>query len=176
MANGEGSAGEGFSLRPPDDDDLEWLIQAHGAIYGAEYGWGEWFRDIVAGVVADFRSSFDPDRDRGWIAFRGGERVGSVLLVHHPERPGVARLRLLLVDPGARGLGLGGTLVRCCREFARAAGYHTITLWTNEILEGARALYRQEGYRLLHQEVHPPFPAHQPAEVWELSLESPTLT
>jgi len=151
-------------------------VEAHATIYGTEYGWGDWFRAIVAGVVDDFREDFDPRRDRGWIAVRDGERVGSVLLVHHPDLPGVARLRVLLVDPGARGGGIGGALVRSCTDFARAAGYHTITLWTNEVLNGARALYRREGYRLIHREVHHPFPPHQLAEVWELSLAPSSTT
>lgn len=173
----DGEEGDGrFSFRAPAEDDLQWLIQAHATIYRAEYGWGEWFEEIVSGVVADFREQFDPHRDRGWIAVREGERLGSVFLVHHPDRPGVARLRVLLVDPRARGAGLGGTLVRCCSDFARSAGYHTITLWTNEVLTGARALYRREGYRMVHREVHPPFPPHQLAEVWELSLETPGLS
>jgi GNAT superfamily N-acetyltransferase len=177
METGRGGAGGGaFELRAPDEEDLEWLVEAHAAIYGAEYGWGDWFRAIVAGVVADFREDFDPLRDRGWIAFQNGERMGSVLLVHHPERAGVARLRVLLVDPRARGAGIGGALVRSCSDFARAAGYHTITLWTNEVLTGARVLYRREGYRLVHQEAHPPFPAHQLAEVWELSLAPSPVT
>lgn len=166
----EGRGEEAFVLRQPDEGDLAWLVEAHASIYGTEYGWGDWFEGIVAGVVSDFRVGFDPRRDRGWVALRNGKRVGSVLLVHHPERTGVARLRVLLVDPGARGLGIGGALVRSCTDFAREAGYHTITLWTNQVLTGARALYRREGYRLLHTEILPPFPADQPAEVWELSL------
>ena len=170
-----GAGGRSFALRAPEDRDLEWLVEAHASIYGSEYGWGSWFRAIVEGVVADFRRDFDPRRDRGWIAVQKGERVGSVLLVHHPDLPGVARLRVLLVDPRARGSGIGSALVRSCSDFAREAGYRTITLWTNEVLTGARALYRREGYRLVHREVHPPFPPHQMAEVWELSLSpSPT--
>lgn len=172
MTEREERDGEAFALRSPDDADLDWVVEAHAAIYGAEYGWGDWFRAIVADVVADFRENFDPEKDRGWIAVREGKRVGSVLLVRHPHRPGVARLRVLLVDPGARGWGVGGTLVRACTAFARDAGYHTITLWTNKMLTGARSLYRREGYRLLRSEVHPPFPADQPTEVWELSLDA----
>lgn len=177
METGRGGAGGGpFEFRAPDEEDLEWLVEAHASIYGAECGWGDWFRAIVAGVVDDFRKDFDPRRDRGWIVVREEERVGSVLLVHHPQRPGVARLRVLLVDPGARGGGIGSALVRRCTHFARAAGYHTITLWTNQVLDGARALYRREGYRLIHREVHPPFPPHQLAEVWELSLAPSSTT
>ena len=161
---------EAFVLRSPGDGDLAWVVDAHAAIYGVEYGWGDWFQAIVEDVVSDFREHFDPAKDRGWIAVRKGERGGAVLLVHHPHRHGVARLRVLLVDPRARGWGIGGALVRACTTFARSAGYHTITLWTNEALAGARALYRREGYRLLRSEVHPPFPADQPTEVWELSL------
>jgi len=164
-----GSTGS-FRLRPPGEDDLTWLVEAHGELYHREYGWGGWFRDIVAGVVADFQRNFDPQRDRGWIAEREGRRVGSVLLVHHPERAGVARLRVLLVDPSARGLGIGRALVRACSAFAREKGYQSITLWTNQLLTGARRLYEEEGYRVVHQERHPPFPPDQILEVWELQL------
>jgi GNAT superfamily N-acetyltransferase len=163
-----------FVLRPTEADDMAWLVEIHGDLYQKEYGWGEWFREIVAGVVADFQQGFDPRLDRGWIAERDGRRVGSVLLVHHPERAGVARLRVLLVDPSARGLGIGRALVQACSGFARQRGYHTITLWTNQRLTGARRLYEEEGYHLVHQEKHPPFPADDILEVWELPLGPPS--
>lgn len=159
-----------FLLRPPEAHDLAWLVEIHGDLYRREYGWGEWFRDIVAGVVTDFQEGFDPQLDRGWIAELDGRRVGSVLLVHHPDRAGVARLRVLLVDPAARGLGIGRTLVRACTDFARERGYHTITLWTNQVLTGARRLYEEEGYRMVHQGQHTPFPPDDVLEVWELPL------
>jgi DNA-binding MarR family transcriptional regulator/GNAT superfamily N-acetyltransferase len=117
----------GVVLRPFRTGDLGWIVERHGALYAAEYGWDERFEALVAGVVADFGRAHDPAREACWIAEWNGARVGSVMLVGHPQRAGVAQLRLLLLEPSARGLGIGKALVDACSRFARGAGYHTIT-------------------------------------------------
>ncbi len=150
--------------------DLGWIVHRHGVLYHQEYGWDERFEGLVAGIVSRFAAGFDPERERCWIAERDGERVGSVMLVRDRRRPGVARLRLLLVEPGARGLGIGGKLVRECTRFARHAGYRAITLWTDSLLHAARKLYQREGYRRIRSKPHHSYGANLVAEDWELEL------
>lgn len=132
--------------------DLGWVIQAHGEIYAREFGWDTSFEALVARIVADWANSHDDAREAGWIAEFAGERVGCVFCVAEDDT--TARLRILLVDPNARGHGIGGRLVDTCLAFARGAGYRRMVLWTNDPLVAARALYLRAGFTLVAEQPH----------------------
>jgi GNAT superfamily N-acetyltransferase len=159
-----------WNLRPLRSEDFAWVVRSHGDLYRREHGWDERFESLVAGIVADFVRGFDPARERGWIAELDGRPVGSVFLVQHPEHEGEAKLRLLLVEPEARGLGIGARLVAECTAFARAAGYRAITLWTSSVLHAARRLYEAEGYRLIREEPEELFNEGELGQEWKLDL------
>lgn len=152
--------------------DLGWMIMAHGELYAEEFGWDAGFEALVARIVADFAGSADVGREAGWIAELDGRRVGCVLCVADHDRPDTAKLRILLVAPPARGHGLGGRLVDACVEFARAAGYARLELWTNDVLTAARRIYRSRGFVRGTQEPHHSFGKDLVGESWSLTLAS----
>jgi len=157
-----------YLLRTHQPGDMGWIIGRHGALYAQEYGWDETFEALVAEIAARFIRSFDPKRERCWIAERDGRNVGAVCLVRKSAT--VAQLRLLIVEPDARGLGIGRRLVSECERFARRAGYRKIVLWTNDILDAARHLYEEAGYRLVKAEPHHSFGKDLVGQYWELGL------
>lgn len=159
-----------FRLRGPEPGDIGWVLERNAVLYHQEYGWGWAYEALVADVLARFMRDFDPELERCWIAEMNGEKVGSVFIVKHPDRPGVAKLRLLIVEPRARGLGIGRRLVRECTLFAREVGYRTMTLWTNAVLVSARRIYEAEGHRLVHEEPHDLFGEGMMGQTWELDL------
>jgi DNA-binding MarR family transcriptional regulator/GNAT superfamily N-acetyltransferase len=160
-------------LRGHKPGDIGWVIERHGLLYAQEYGWDERFEALVARIGADFIDQLEPSLERCWIAERESTRQGCVFLVRDREQSAslpTARLRLLLVEPSARGIGLGRTLVQQCTAFARSAGYRRIVLWTNSVLTSARRIYEQEGYRLLREKPYTAFGKDLVSQDWELRL------
>jgi DNA-binding MarR family transcriptional regulator/GNAT superfamily N-acetyltransferase len=158
--------GTAYLLRPHRPGDMGWIVQRHGSVYAEEFGFDETFEALVAEIAAGFIRHYDPRLERCWMAERNGEAVGGVLLVKHSNT--VAKLRLLLVDPSARGLGIGPRLVKEAVGFARHAGYRKVTLWTQNILRAARSIYGAAGFRLVREEPHRSFGHDLVGEVWEL--------
>lgn len=157
-----------YVLRPPSPGDMGWVVSRHGALYAREYGWDETFEALVAEIVAKFVQQYDAKRERCWIAEKDGQNVGAVFVVAHSAT--VAKLRLLIVEPQARGLGIGARLVDQCLAFARQAGYRKMTLWTQGNLTAARAIYERAGFRLAKEEAHHSFGHDLVGEYWERKL------
>jgi DNA-binding MarR family transcriptional regulator/GNAT superfamily N-acetyltransferase len=173
---GDSARQASYLLRAHRAGDMGWVISRHGALYADEYKWDTSFESLVARIAADFLDQFDPKHEACWIAERDGANVGSVFLVQARDETtrevlnGVAQLRLLLVEPSARGMGLGVRLVDECQQFARRAGYKKIMLWTNAVLLAARGIYSKAGYKLLRSESHHSFGHDLVGEIWELVL------
>ncbi|KAF9887689.1 hypothetical protein FE257_009642 [Aspergillus nanangensis] len=173
-----------ITLRTHTPEDLPWIVSRHGALYTAEYSWGPRFEALVEQIATDFNTSHDPATERCWIAQDDtvpksnspssaadvDASLGCIMLVRDPEAPKTAKLRLLLVEPRARGRGVGRALIQECIRFAREKGYERLVLWTQSILVGARRLYAAEGFKLVKEEVHEGFGVRLIGEFWELVL------
>ncbi|MER5944931.1 helix-turn-helix domain-containing GNAT family N-acetyltransferase [Streptomyces sp. NPDC001904] len=160
---------ENVLLREPGPGDLGWIVARNGAVYAAEFGWNTEYEGLVARIVADFAQDHDPHLERVWIAELDGRPVGCVMCVRD-EAPGTARLRLLLVEPEARGLGIGDRLVRACADFARGVGYRELVLWTNDVLASARSVYLRHGFVLVGERPHRSFGADLVGQDWKMTL------
>lgn len=165
---GDGPNEATFILRDPEPGDLGWIVYQHGRLYAKEYGWGWTFEALVAEIVGNFAKSYDPSCERCWVAEREGEVIGSVFIMRQDEE--TAKLRLLYVDPSARGLGLGRRLVEETMRFARDKGYKRMALWTNDVLVSARRIYEAAGFKLLEEEQHHSFGKDLVGQVWGRDL------
>ena len=159
-----------FTLREHRPGDMGVVVALEGKGYVDQFGWDGSFEALAARIVADFIDHFNPEKERCWVAEIDGQHVGHIFLVQHPEQPGTAKLRLLYVDPQARGMGLGQRLVAECVQFARSAGYAKITLWTQSILTAAHRIYQQAGFKLVREEPHHSFGKDLVGQTWELEL------
>jgi DNA-binding MarR family transcriptional regulator/GNAT superfamily N-acetyltransferase len=159
-----------YLLRQHQPGDMGWIVHRQAILYAEEYGWDETYEALAAEIVALFIKNYDPRCERCWIAEKGGARVGAVFVAKASEE--VAKLRLLHVEAEARGLGIGKRLVEECVRFARQAGYQKLALWTQSILHAARRIYEQEGFRVVHEELHHSFGKDLTAETWELNLRT----
>jgi GNAT superfamily N-acetyltransferase len=168
LLNGHAPAQAKPVLRRPKHGDYGWIVTRHAQLYAQEYGWIDPFEGLCAQIVADFVNKFDPEKERAWIAELNGENVGSIMLAKDSDD--VARIRLLLVDPKARGLGLGARLTDESIKFARAAGYRKITLWTHSLLTAARHVYKQAGFKLMRSEDHKSWGKPVTSEHWDMEL------
>ena len=167
-AKSTGPSREPYAVRTHRPGDMGWVVHRHGVLYAQEYGYDETFEALVAEIVAKFIQNYDAKRERCWIAEHEGEIAGSVFLV--AESNSVAKLRLLLVEPSARGLGIGARLVSECVRFARRAGYQKIVLWTQSELDAARHVYRKAGFSVIEEKQHRSLGKDLTAETWELLL------
>ncbi|MFF3246474.1 GNAT family N-acetyltransferase [Streptomyces sp. NPDC002870] len=174
LGRGRPAHRQGPVLREPGPGDLGWVVQRHGALYAAEYGWNADFEGLVARIIADFAQDHDPHLERVWIAELDGRPVGSVMCVRD-DAPATARLRLLLVEPEARGHGLGDRLVSTVVDFARDVGYRELVLWTNDVLDGARRIYQRAGFTLVAEKPHRSYGADLVGQDWRLPLQEGTV-
>ena len=170
---GPAEAPSEFTLRGPAVGDLGWVIHRQSALYAAEYRWDWTFEALVAQILGDFVKNFDAAREQAWLAERHGEIVGSIFLVRGGDET-TGKLRLLYVEPSARGLGIGAALVNACVARAREAGYLRLILWTNDILVSARRLYEAAGFRLVDEEPHVSFGKALVGQTWALELDGAT--
>src|SRR5271170_7696256 len=160
-----------YILRPHRVGDMGWIVYQEGLGYAEQYGWDETFEALVARIVDQFVTNFDPNKERCWIAEIDGQSVGHIFLVKHPDEQDTAKLRLLFVEPSARGMGLGDALVNECVRFARTAGYKKVVLWTQSILVGAHRIYERAGFRLVSEAPHHSFGKDLLGQTWELILK-----
>ena len=168
LLSAEPERGAPYILRPHAPGDIGWAVQKHGELYAREYGFDETFEALAAEIGAKFLKEFDPRKERAWIAEKDGENVGFVMLIKQSDE--IAKLRMLLVDPKARGLGIGRRLVEECIRFARDRGYKKMTLWTNDILTAAIHIYRELGFKMVAEERHRSFGHEMMGQTWELDL------
>jgi DNA-binding MarR family transcriptional regulator/GNAT superfamily N-acetyltransferase len=169
LATARAPGSEAFSLRSPRVGDIGWVIHRQAALYAEEYGWDWTYESLISGILAEFVAKFDASREQAWIAEYRGAIAGSIFLMRSDD-PLTAKLRLLYVEPSARGLGIGAALVAECISRARTVGYRKLTLWTNDVLVSARRLYEAAGFRLTAQEKHRSFGHDLVGQTWVLEL------